>query len=819
MPAAADARFYADEVKPILAKRCFACHSGADATAGLDLSKREAILKGGASGPAVLLDKPDESLLVRAINFKGRQMPPGSKLPQKELETLTIWVRRGLPVSATAASGTGASGAAASPTPHIVPPPVNAVTKRFWSFQPVKPTAPPRVKTSPWVTNPIDAFVLKRLETAGLKPNPPAARAVLLRRASYDLVGLPPSPEAVRAFVADRSPNAWEKVVDGLLASPQYGEKWGRHWLDLVRYAETNSYERDSVKPNAWRYRDYVIDAFNSDKPFDRFITEQLAGDELVPRTPERLIATGYYRLGIWDDEPADPAQALYDDLDDVLSVTGQTFLGLTVNCARCHDHKIDPIPQRDYYRLLSFFSGVRRFAGQDDPPQVGRNMDPSLRSIAPKAVQEQHSAEVKAYKAKELAIQAGLVAIENKAKPDFSPVEKEEFPNEAARLAILKKRVPRILSQADIDRYVKGTVDRDDLRRHPPSAIAMALCVTELGPKPRDTFILKRGSPHVPGEKVEPGFPAVLSPPPPDLHPGPAGDTSGRRLALARWIASPANPLTARVMANRLWHSHFGRGIVRSTSNFGFQGDRPTHPELLDWLANALTTGGWCLKRLHRLIMGSSTYRMSSAGNPEGLKKDPENALLWRFDMRRLEAEEVRDSLLAVNGTLNPERGGPSIFPVIPDEVLAGQSRPGDGWQPSSPQQQRRRSVYIHQKRSLIMPIVASFDGPETDSTCPARFSTTQPTQALSMLNSRFIQEQAEAFADLLTQQAGPDPVAQVKAGLWRALQRPPTTAEISRGVRLMVSLQSTEKLSSHKALAAFCLVALNLNEFLYLD
>jgi len=822
MSAAEQAQFFTSQVKPILQSNCVSCHSGAQPTGGLRVTSREALLKGGGSGPAVSLATPAESLLLAAVNYQGRKMPPSGKLPQAQIDLLTRWVSMGAPWPAGAeasleqAARPGAPAAAsARPGAHTGPPQVTPEAMKFWSFQRVRRPQPPPVKRKAWVRNPVDAFVLKRLEAAGLAPNPPASRAALIRRAYYDLTGLPPTPEEVQAFLADRSPNAWEKVVDRLLASPRYGEKWGRHWLDLVRYAESNSYERDSAKPNAWRYRDYVIRSLNADKPYDQFVREQLAGDELAPRTPERLIATGYYRLGIWDDEPVDGAQVLYDDLDDIASTTGQVFLGLTINCARCHDHKLDPIPQKDYYRFLAFFAGVHRYGG----PDRGTNVKTSLRPIAPAAEQEKQRAEIAAHNAKVDANEAQTGAIEQRVEPDLTPREQEMWPDEEARAPILKKRVPALLSQEEYDRYVALTAEREQLKKFQPTALDMALCVTEIGKTPRETHVLLRGNAHAEGEKVEPGFPSVLAPPQPVITVPEYGDTCGRRLALARWIASKENPLAARVIVNRLWQYHFGRGIVRSPNNFGFQGDKPTHPELLDWLASELAAQDWRLKPIHRLIMLSATYRMSSQPAPRALAKDPENDLFWRFDMRRLEAEEIRDSLLAVNGSLNLQMGGPSIFPALPAEVLAGQSVPGQGWEKCPPEQQRRRSVYAFVKRSLVMPIIASFDGAETDLTCPARFATTQPTQALGMLNRALVNDQARVFAKYVVQKAGAGPAAQVRLCLWRTLQRAPTPAELARGVKLIASLQKSEKIGAEDALAAFCVVAFNLNEFLYLD
>jgi len=795
-------------VKPILVEECLSCHVGADAQGKLVLTTRAALLKGGASGPSLSLTKPADSLLLRAVRYEGRRMPPKGKLAQPKIDTLTRWVAAGAPWPS------GPEGDLQSKVFHG-PPPVNEETKRFWSFQPVKRPAVPKPRNAAWVRNPVDAFILAKLEASGLTPNPPADRAQLIRRAYYDVIGLPPTPEEVQTFAADRAPDAWEKVVERLLASPQYGEKWGRHWLDLVRYAESNSYERDGTKPNAWRFRDYVIQSLNQDKPYDQFLTEQLAGDELDARTPERLIATGYYRLGIWDDEPADPELALYDDMDDIARTTGEVFLGMSIGCARCHDHKIDPLPAKDYYQFLSFFMGVKRYGVRSDESV----REASLRPISPEEDVRRFRAEVDAHRERMRLNQEAINGVEGKIFADLVPVEKEEWRNENARPEIIRKRIGKLLTQEEFDAYRGLLRDRGRLRFNRPRGLDEALCVTEIGPKPRETFILTRGLPGAKADRVEPGFPTVLSPPQPQITPPSYGDTSGRRLALARWIASPENPLTARVMVNRVWQFHFGRGIVRSTNNFGFQGDKPTHPELLDWLADEFVKGGWKLKPLHRLIMLSNAYQMSSRANPKAIAQDPLNDLFWRYDMRRLQAEEVRDSILAVNGSLNPKMGGPSFYPTIPPEVLAGQSRPGENWGRSSPEEERRRSVYIFVKRSLVTPIIAGFDGPDTDFTCPTRFSTTQPTQALGMLNSTFVNDQAKVFARFLKEKAGADSAAQVRLALTRVTQRPPTEAEVQRGVKLIAALQSEEKMSADDALAAFCIVALNLNEFLYLD
>jgi hypothetical protein len=793
------------EIRPLLTSRCAPCHAGGPGTSGgLGVTSREALLKGGSSGSAIDLQSPEKSLLLRAVSYhETRKMPPDAPLTAQQVAALRAWIVAGAPWPATAKSQVAFHG----------PPPVNAETKRFWSFQPVKRPAVPHIAGA---ANPIDAFILARLQRTHLHAAHPAGKTELLRRATYDLIGLPPTPEETRAFLADKSPNAYEKVVDRLLASPHYGEKWARHWLDLVRYAETNSFERDDRKPFVWRYRDYVIRSLNADKPYDRFIREQLAGDEIDPQSTDSIIATGFYRLGAWDDEPSDPEQARFDELDDITATTGQVFLGLTVNCARCHDHKLDPIPQRDYYRLVACFRGVKPY-GDNEENSVTKN---SLRVIAPAAAVRIHDAEAEVYNRQMAALDTSIAAIEKRVQSDFTPVEKEDFKSDQNREPIVGKRVPAKLTADEFSSYVSARKQRRLLADNPPKDLAQALAVSEGGPTPPKTCILMRGNPHVPGDEVQPGFLSVLSPPDPTIHvPEANPNSSGRRTALANWIASPANPLTARVIVNRVWQHHFGRGIVRSPNNFGFQGSAPTHPELLDWLAADFVSHGWQIKRLHKLIMMSDAYRMSCDANPQALAKDPDNDLFWRFDMRRLDAEEIRDSILTVNGTLNNEMFGPSVFPVIPKEVLAGQSLPGRGWDVSIPAERTRRSIYVHVKRSLPLPMIASFDAADTDFTCPVRFATTQPTQALGLLNSDFINTQAKLYAEYLTAQAGPDERAQVRLGLWRVLQREPSQSEIDRGLQLVHRLRDKHHLSAPDALRFYCVVLLNLNEFVYLD
>ncbi len=549
--------------------------------------------------------------------------------------------------------------------------------------------------------------------------------------------------------------------------------------------------------------------------PYNQFILEQLAGDEMPGAKPENLIATGYYRLGLWDDEPSDPAQAVFDDLDDIVNTTGQTFLGLTVGCARCHDHKIDPFPTRDYYKMVAFFRNINRY-GVRSHESVAQA---SLRPVSPPQEQERYEAEARTFAAKLKTLDEPIRAIESTIKADLKGGEIDDWKYEENRMPLAKKRAGSVLPMEKFDEYARLVGERSKLRANPPKGLEMALCVTEPGYQTPDTFVLARGSVHGPVEKVAPGFPSVLQPantPDPVVLAPLTEQTAGRRLTFARWVASPSNPLTARVMANRIFQGYFGRGIVRSTSNFGYMGTAPTHPELLDYLATQLTKSGWKQKALHKQILLSNTYRMSSKATSKALSKDPENDLLWRHDMRRLTAEEVRDSVLAVSDGINPKMFGPSILVTLPKEVLAGQSVPGQGWGKSPEAEQRRRSVYVKVKRSLSVPILASFDGADTDATCPVRFATTQPTQALGMLNSAFTGEQARVFAQSVETSAQ-GTKAQVRLVLRRTLQREPTQAEVERGVEFVNSEKKTG--SQTNALTTFCLLALNLNEFIYLD
>ena len=805
-----DLAFFEKEVLPILKDNCYKCHGEGKPRGGLRLNSRAALLQGGDTGPAVSLDKPDDSLLLKAIRYEdGLEMPPKKKLADKEIATLAKWVKLGAPHMVVR------EGEKKVEPPHRAETggKITAEAKKYWAYQPIKRSPVPEVKNRTWVRNPIDAFILAKLEARQLTPAAPADKVALIRRAYYDLIGLPPTPDEVDAFVRDAAPEAYEKLVDKLLASPHYGEKWGRHWLDLVRYAETNGYERDGIKPYAWRYRDYVIRSFNSDKPYDRFIHEQLAGDELDRDNPDAIIATGYYRLGLWDDEPADPLQARFDEFDDLVATTSQVFLGMTMNCARCHDHKIDPLSQKDYYRMVAFFRDVQPFS--DTRGTASRF---NLTDISPPDERRQYEETEKQREALMRDLREKLTALEETAIKKMPA--KDQRASEGSERPKVIARVKEFLTKEQFAEYDKVKLHLDLLRRERREGRQMALSVNNCLAKPSQTHVLIRGNVHAPGAKVDPGFPEVLSVPEPVLSP-PAKDarSSGRRKVLAQWIASPQNPLTARVIANRLWQYHFGRGIVASTNDFGKIGTPPTHPELLDWLAAEFMDGGWTIKRMHRLLMLSNTYRMSSRPDPAALRVDPANSLFWRFNMRRLTAEEVRDSILDVSGRLNRKMYGPSVYPPIPKEVMAGQSVPGQGWGRSSLEESSRRSIYVHMKRSLMVPVLSMHDQADTDNSCPVRYTTTVPTQALGMLNSQFTNEHAAAFALRLQQEAPDSSEAQVRRAIRLTSGREPGAEEVRRDLAFLQELTARNTKHPVTALNQYCLMILNTNEFVYLD
>jgi cytochrome c553 len=795
------------DVLPILLLRCTVCHGARKQEANLDLRSRAAILRGGKSGPVVVPGKPDESLLLRRI--RAEEMPPRPRLIEAtvkpmeadEVRKLARWIEIGAP---EVADEPDAAGTAADPL-------VRPADRDFWSFQPPRPVEVPRVANADRVRNPIDAFVFAKLEAKGLPLSPEADRITLMRRAAFDLTGLPPEPAEVDTFVADAAPDAYEKLIDRLLASPRYGERWGRHWLDVAGYADCEGRrEQHLPRPFAWRYRDYVIRSFNADKPYDRFLREQLAGDELVDyehaaeitqEIEDNLVATAFLRMAP-DPTWANLTGFVPDRLEvmaDAIDVLGSGVMGLTFKCARCHSHKFDPIPQRDYYRLIAIFKGA-----YDEHDWL----KPEIQSYGG-------------------AVSAGLG---ERYLPFVNTVERERGREHNAKI------------QRDVDALKAGPASPETDKRikeleaqRLPEPRIMALW--DRG-EPSPTYIYRRGDFLTAGLPVQPGPPAVLTDAAMPFQiqtPSPGAKSTGRRLAFARWLTRADHPLTARVMVNRIWKHHFGHGLVRSVGNFGKTGDAPTHPELLDWLAREFVRSGWSVKPMHRLMMTSSTYRQAStvgqAFQPdanttrqanvrlESLTYDlnPDNRLLSRMPLRRMEAEALRDTLLLVSGRLDETRFGPA------DPVQAR----GDGLVRSS----RRRSIYVPQLRKQPPTLLETFDLPAMNPNCLERTESLVAPQALHLLNDSTVRELAGHFADRVLAAAGDDPVQQVHHAFTIALSRPPTADEQTACLQSLAKLTEEWQRSSggspapskpeaaRKALAIVCHTVLNSAMFLYID
>jgi hypothetical protein len=740
--------------------------------------------------------------------------------------------------------------------------------QKHWAFIPVKRPATPAAADPIWSRNPIDRFIRARMQASGIQPAPPADRRTLIRRLYLDLIGLPPAPADVQAFLDDTSPDALARVVDRLLARPQYGERWARHWMDVARYADTNGYERDGAKPNAWRYRDYVINALNDDKPYNRFVTEQLAGDELEGSDAACQIATTFMRLGTFDDEPADPDVDRYDQLDDVLGTAATAFLGVTLRCARCHDHKFEPFSQVDYYRMLSVFQPLKRpqLVRADLDRLVGTTAELSAYDVSLARADSESTQVWDRIQALAKPEIDSLFTAPDKAKPGKPAPKHTALPIEAVR-AFQTESSKRSTSEQNLVKFFAKKLE-DEVRSIAPPEVKAALepldarlaairaalptepprayIWYEDGPKAPETRVLKGGDPTRPaGTAIEPGVPAVLAAHQPD-PPRPTARSSGRRLWLARWLTSPDNPLTARVIVNRVWQFHFVEGLCASSSDLGVMGDPPSHPALLDWLSAEFMESGWRLKHLHRLIVLSQTYQQSSAGAPANVAIDPDNELLARYPSRRLEAEVIRDSILSASGQLNPAMGGPGIYPTLPRTILEGQSMPGDGWGQSSQREQSRRSVYVFAKRSLAVPELDLLDAPDTTGSCERRVVSMTGPQALTFLNGAFIHEQARHFAARLIAEGGPKAADQVARAFALALGRPARADEAATALEFLdrqarqiatdakiadpgastakpIAGAARPRLSpvefERKALEAFCLVVLNTNEFVCSD
>jgi len=679
-----------------------------------------------------------------------------------------------------------------------------------WAFKPIVRPAIPTVATA---NSPIDAFLLEKLRAQNLGFTPMADRATILRRITFSLTGLPPTIPELQAFLDDNSPTAFENVVDRLLAASAYGEKQALAWLDVARFAESDGFKADDTRLHAWRYRDYVIRSFNSDKPFDRFIREQLAGDEIYSEDSDAVTATGFLRHYPDEYNAVNLEQRRQEILNDITDTTGQAFLGITLGCAKCHDHKFDPIAQKDYYRIQAFFAGWKEIDAPVLPPEQRKSFESRLRAW------EQKTAEIR----------RELDEMEKPFRDSFSKKRRGRFPEEYATLLDIpeEKRTPleqQIAAMVGKQVYAEDKAMFTGMKppikeRHEalkkklaeagpkPTTQAVTMAFSDVGRDVPPTYLLKRGNWTRKGDVVNPGFLSAFDDREATISAG--STTTGRRTALANWIADAKNPLTARVIVNRIWLQHFGRGIVDSPGDFGMQGEKPTHPELLDWLASEFVENGWSLKRLHRTIVTTAAYQQGTTFNKEAAKADPENELLWRMNRRRLDGESLRDAILSVSGSLNAKAAGPSVYPDLPAEVKSG------AWQVSTESSERnRRSIYVFVKRNLRYPLFAAFDAPDRNEACSRRFETTTAPQALMMLNEKLYMEKGKLFAERVRREAGSDPDKAIEQAYLIAFTRRPTSEEREAGLKFLRTQSNPSD-----AVADYCHALLNLNEFLYVD
>ncbi len=858
-PASESEKFFLEKVHPLIQSKCFGCH-GEDKQnieGELDMSSRENLLRGGESTkPALVPGKPDESPMFRAVlRTEKMKMPPKdrNKLTSEEVQIFWKWITDGA--------------IWVQPPTNTAAPKWNYKDEDIWAFKPVKKVSIPIQNPKSKIQNPVDAFIQQKLAEKNISAAAPADKATLIRRATFDLTGLPPTPKEIEEFVKDKSANAFDKVIERLLASPHYGEKMARQWLDVVRYADTDGYSNDYERPNTWRYRDYVIRSFNGDKPYDRFVVEQIAGDELDANNPENLIAVGMLRMGPWEQTAMSVAAVTRQlFLDDVTSITGAAYLGLTTGCARCHDHKFDPIPTRDYYRLQSCFAPAQFELRKVDflPGENTKNFDEQLaRTEAAKkkleersqAIQKKHGDAVKAWLKENKYAALKDVPTQQRPQKDLGLTSTDQSIEKT-----LRKRIEYL--------------EREEQRFKPQG---FSISSGGLGTNKMETaviHILPGGALESPTDPVTPGVLSAVfnsddGKAPTEWNTIPEA-TEGRRLKLAKWIASPENPLTARVMVNRLWQNHFGKGLVKSANNFGKMGDRPTHPELLDWLANYFVEHNWSVKEMHRLIMRSYAYQQSATpADAEVLKKaDPEEKLISHFLPRRMTAEELRDSMLAVSGELNSEMGGPPIFPEInleaalqPRHIMGSMAPP---YKPSLTRAERnRRTIYSVQIRSLINPMLQVFNSAATETSCERRDQTTVTPQAFALFNSQTANDAALAMAEHISKNVrssskqieqafqlayGRKPSKNESATCLKHLQKMKAEHEKNapqdfkfpeKVIRSMVeeltgeqfdfeehwdlagyeyNLQPSQVSAETRALADLCLVVLNSNEFVYI-
>ncbi len=750
--AADDRPTFEDDVAPILEAHCVRCHGGEAQQASLDLRRRFTLAAGGDSGPAIIAGQPEKSLLIELID-EGLMPPEDEPRPSSdEVNLLRRWIEGGAAIAGKEErplpDGPGSETA------------FDEAARQHWAFQPVPARDPPAVEKSDWVRTPVDSFVLRELEIRGWEPAAAASRTQIIRRLSFDLTGLPPTPDEVTHFENDESPDAYAALVDRLLDSPRYGERWAQHWLDVVRFAETEGFEYDRHLPDAWRFRDYVIESLTADKPFDQFVTEQIAGDELTTDNLQYQSAAIFHRLGAVRRNAGNPDIALSRNevLTERTNIIGDAFLGLTVGCARCHNHKLEPITQKDYYRLQAYMAATAE-----------HNI-----MLVP-------DAQVDAWNEETIAINARIKALR----------EAVELADDADK--------PRL--QQQIEELTES------LPPNPPTIPGIRNDFENRTP----VHVLRRGVWEHKGVAVGPRPPSILvSMTLPELPP----EEPQPRTRLARWITDASNPLTARVAVNRLWQQHFGTGLVATPNDFGTHGSPPSHPELLDWLAQQLVDNGWRWKPVHRLIVLSNTYRQAgrlaeTAAEAERNESDPDNRLLWKFSRRRLSAEEIRDAMLAVSGRLNLKTGGPSVMPPVDSELVSLLYNPSQWKVADDAAEHDRRSIYLIAKRNLRLPFMEAFDAPALQTSCPARESSTHAPQALELLNGSFANDMAAALAVRLTAECGNDHAAIVDRAFRLAVGRQPTSAERELSLEFLAAESLTE----------FALAMFNLNGFFYVD
>ena len=910
-------QFFESKVRPLLAAKCYSCHSGAAKMGGLDLSTAEGLHRGAASGPIVTRDNPEASHLLEVIGYQEKiKMPPSGRLSDQEIADVTTWVKMGTPWPGAGPAQTSNSVKSGS-----------AMQQTYWWSKSPRKVEPPTARDTSWARNPVDRFILAKLEEKGLKPAPPAVKQALLRRATYDLTGLPPTPQEVRDFLADNSPDAFAKVVDRLLASPRYGERWGRHWLDVARYADSNGLTNDRPYPHAWRYRDYVIGAFNRDLPYDQFVMEQIAGDLLPPGPGELvnkngIIATGFLAIGPKPFVEQDKVRMVYDAVDEQIDTTSRAFLGLTVSCARCHDHKFDAISAKDYYSMAAIFASTRTFGQVEEPSR------PHQAPLVPADEFRPYEEHLKKIAAKQRGIVSFIELAVERHRENLRPklaaymksswrVAKGETADTVTAdavldAAILKKWVayfqakgPEVGLRPHLDEWINARVDNLDAviasyeKRYEAGARRWkeqwaawdkeveAVVAKGLTPIPRPPFIAdspddrffsdvgfdagpfgipvqgrekllpegerqqlaalrkeveglrKSGPPEPPmasavaegepviqrvhlrgnykniGEEAPPGFPRLLTGGnPPQIAKG-----SGR-LELAKWLARPDHPLTARVMANRIWQWHFGAGLTPTANNFGKQGEAPTHPELLDYLAAQFVESGWSIKAMHRLIMLSSAYQMSSSAAAGSMKADPANRLLTRFERRRLTIEEIRDSMLAMDGSVDMKMGGT----LVSSGPMSTQDEGGPSTASRDPMQSTRRTVYLPLRRANLLPLLSLFDFGDAATSSEGRMSTNVAPQALFMLNSDFVDQRAKAMATKLLSEATA-PREFIARSYLTVTGREPEADELAEAADYLAKAaerlapNGTDEEKRIRAAHSWSRLLLQSNEFIYVD